>query len=142
MANDTANITTFEADVLGKKYVFNCREAITDQGLAHVCEDNSGRVSCVVWCNRPWEGFKFEAVLTWAIGKCPEEAREELGRVVLTGARESEEKRMEALLQEFRATYDTLSDGNKEIMKNYPWLQSEDDARRCLAFMKMLALFQ
>ena len=142
MAKNATNATTFKAEVFGQSYVFTCREVITRDGLTHVCRDNHKRTTRVVWGNRPWEGFKFEAVLKRAIAKCPRDTRPELERQVLTGAMKAEEERMDAVLKEFQKTYDSLSDHNKEIMKNYPMLQTEEDARRCIGFMKMLALFQ
>lgn len=67
-----ATATTFVADAFGKTYTFNCDETITAKGLTHVCSDGDGHVTQKVWGNRPWEGFKYEAVLRKAINKLPE----------------------------------------------------------------------
>ncbi len=53
-----------------------------------------------------------------------------------------EEKKWDDMLHEFEGLYARLSDRNKEIMLNYPLLETEEDAQRCMGFMKMLILFQ
>ncbi len=52
------------------------------------------------------------------------------------------EKRLDDLYNEFVRVYSGLSERGKEIMKDYPILYTEEDAVRCLGFMKVLALFQ
>lgn len=53
-----------------------------------------------------------------------------------------QEKRMDALYDDFVKVYSRLSERGKEIMLNYPMLYTEEDAVRCLGFMKVLVLFQ
>ena len=140
MATTTA--TTFTAEICGKSYNFVCSVVNGGKGLTHVCKDDDGRTTRVVWGGRTWENFEFATVLQRAFKKYPLEVRTALEMKILVQARQAEEKKADDLMAEFQTAYNGLSDRNKEVMRNYPLLNTPEDAHRCIGFMKMLALFQ
>ena len=125
-----ATATTFVADAFGKTYTFNCDETITAKGLTHVCSDGDGRVTQKVWGNRPWEGFKYEAV------------RPVLIQALIEAKKQTAQQEADTMLEDFQRLYDGLSPENKERMKRYPMLHTEADARICMGFMGLLTLMQ
>jgi len=140
MAN--TNATTFSAEAFGKTYSFTCSAYIGKNGLTHVCKDDEGRTTRKVWAGRTWEPFEFACVLQSAINKCPMKARPVLEARLIFDTQKAEEKKAEDMFSDFQAVYNKLDDENKALMREYPLLQTEEDARRCIGFMKMLALFQ
>lgn len=136
------NATTFSAEAFGKTYSFTCHAMIGKNGLTHVCKDDEGRTTRKVWEGRTWEPFEFACVLQAAIKKCPAKARPVLEARLIEGTRQAAEKKADDELAEFQAAYDKLDDRNKELMREYPLLQNEEDVQRCMGFMRLLALFQ
>lgn len=137
-----ATATTFVADAFGKTYTFNCDETITAKGLTHVCSDGDGHVTQKVWGNRPWEGFKYEAVLHKAINKLPEAVRPVLIQALIEAKKQTAQQEADTMLEDFQRLYDGLTPENKERMKRYPMLHTEADARICMGFMGLLTLMQ
>lgn len=136
MANSSA--TVFSAEALGKTYTFSC----TNGRGYYVCVDQDGRRTRHDYYNRPWESFRFESVLRKAIEKCPEAARPILESAILQKTAQEEHDRCEKELEAFKGLYDGLNDENKERMKRFPTLQSEEDVRACMGFMALMSLFQ
>ena len=135
--------SVFSASVNGREYTFTCRASIRKrEGLVHFCTDDMGRTTRVVWCNRTWEEWTFKTVLERAIDKCPREDRMGLYRAIIQKEGERVEKESAEMLQSFERLYSGLSPRNKEIMKNYPLIQTEEDARACMGLMGLLSLMQ
>ena len=138
MARTTRNYTRFEADVMGKHYEFKCWYTPG----SHHCEDQDGTRTRYTFGNRPWESFQYETVLSMAINKYPAEHRAELEEIILHRTREAEKKAADEQFERFKNLHAGLSDQNKELMKSYPTLESEEDVNLCMGFMGLLTLMQ
>ena len=134
----TSSATVFSAEVFGKTYTFKCTAAPG----SHTCVDQDGRKTRYSYGNRTWESFRFETVLSKAIAKCPADAQPILEAEILHKTASAEHERCEQEFASFKALYDGLNDENKERMKRFPTLQSEEDVRACMGFMALMSLFQ
>lgn len=138
------NVKWFSAKVNGKEYSFKCYTTWTRNGFCHtvVSWDYSTTDTKVSYLNRTWERFDYETALKRAIRKFPEGMQKELYDQIIEGKAAEEEKKAEAMLSSFEKLYNGLNDENKERMKNYPTIQTEDDARACMGLMGLMTLMQ
>ena len=134
----------FSATVNGKTYRFKGYTTDTRNGFCEtvVSLDYPITDTKQSWCNRSWQRFDYESALSKAIEKFPKEMRESLHAQLIERKSAEEHEKAEKDLATFKGLYDGLSPENKERMKSYPTLQSEDDMRACMGFMALLSLMQ
>ena len=144
MATRRYNYETFRAVVNGQEYTFTAYTTNTRSGFCHTVESNDLRLpdTKVSYCNRTWESFRYETALRGMIRKFPVPMQASLTAQLIEKKAVEETEKAEAMLDTFQGLYNGLNDENKARMANYPTLQSEDDARACMAFMGLLTLMQ
>ena len=138
------NIQWFSAKVNGMEFSFKCYTTDTRSGFCHtvVSCDYPTSDTKVSYLNRTWERFTYETALKRAISKFPRDMQDALTAQIIEGKAAEEEERAEAMFARFERLYNGLTPENKEKMKSYPEIRTEDDARACMAMMGLLTLIQ
>lgn len=145
MATKWYNEQRFFAEVNGRDYAFYCHTTYTRNGFCHTvetCVDGTFlRDTKVSYINRTWERFTYETALKSAIAKCPKGDQNGLRDIIIDRKAKSEHEEAEKFLSAFKSEYDSLSDHNKEFLKeNAPVMETQEDASRMLGIMKIMNL--
>ena len=142
MATKKYNIQYFSANVGGQEVEFKCYTTDTRNGFCHtaVCMYHDYTDTKISYWNRTWERFHYETVLSRAIDKFPKSMREELREQIIEKKYRKVHEECEAFLADFEKTYAELSDRNKEILRNGPEIQTEEQAQATLGIMKFMNL--
>lgn len=128
---------TFYATVNGNDYSFYAHTTSTRNGFCHtIWEFHSDITTKVSYINRTWESFCYETALSRAIEKCPKKDQEELKAILIDKTAKEEEERCNAFFNNFKSTYDSLSEKGKKSLENVE-IHSEEQAKGVLALMKM-----
>lgn len=140
MATKKYNHQYFTAKIDGKEIEFHCWTTDNPNGFCHYCNTWEYGNSRCIYYNRTWERFTYESVLLNAIDKFPKKMQEELRAQIIDRKNKEEEEKCNAFFEDFKKTYDGLSDKNKEILRNSPEIQTEEQAKGVLAVMKMMSI--
>lgn len=143
MATKWYDKQTFSANVNGIVYNFYAHTTDTRNGFCHTIQtyrDLSyyGTDTKVSYYNRTWESFTYETALKRAIEKCPKTDQKALTDILIHKKVQEEHEKCDAFLKKFEGEYNKLSPKNKEILKNSPTIQSEEQARGVLGVMTMM----
>lgn len=137
MATKKYNHEYFTATVGGQEIEFHCWTTNTRYGFCHTAECYGERTK-QSWCNRTWERFRYETVLSDAIDKFPKRMRAELREQIIDGKYREAKAEAEAFLGEFQSAYEKLSDANKKILAKSPAIQTEEQAKGVLSVMHLM----
>lgn len=142
MATKKYNVQRFDANVDGQEVAFRCYTTNTRNGFCHtaVCLYQDYTDTKLSYYNRTWERFDYETVLSRAIDKFPKSMQEELREQIIEGKYKKVHEECESFLADFEKTYAGLSDRNKEILRNGPEIQTEEQAQATLGIMKFMNL--
>lgn len=145
MAYKKYGYQSFESEVTGIIYDFECHSERTRYGFRHICEllidgEYAAHVSCAYY-NRTWERFTYESVLRKAIDKLPGAVAEALRAQIIDGTAEAEKKRCNAMLAAFETAYKAASPELKKALQNTE-IRSEDDAKFVTALCKADAILR
>lgn len=145
----------FKATVNNKEYIFTCYTQGTSYGFRHICTQGfNNTTDCkyirknilnkACYYNRTWECFRYETVLRGAIEKLAEsrEIKDKLKAILIDKKEQQLHQETEQFLKDFEKTYNSLSDKNKEILKNSPMIETEEQAQGVLGIMKMMSAFE
>lgn len=145
----------FTAKVNNTEYTFTCYTQNTSYGFRHICTESFNNTEEARWIkrdilnkccyyNRTWECFRYQTVLRGAIEKlnAPKQDKELLKTILIERKQIEAQEEAEAFVKDFKATYDSLSDKNKEILKNTPHLETQEQAENVLGVMKMMSAFE
>lgn len=141
-------------DSKGKQWVFTCYTQNTSYGFRHIATlgyNDTTNCSYIkkdilakcCYYNRTWECFRYETVLRKAIDNLStdKQTKEELKTILIDKKELEVRAETEAFLKDFEATYNSLSDTNKEILAKSPAITSEEQANAVLGVMKMMNAF-
>lgn len=140
MATKKYNHQYFTANIDGREISFHCWTTRNPNGFCHYCNTWEYGNSRHIYYNRTWERFEYESVLSSAIDKFPKSMQEELREQIIEGKYREEHEKCEAFMADFEKTYAGLSDRNKEILRNGPEIQTEEQAQATLGIMKFMNL--
>lgn len=155
MAYKLYNREVFQTEIDGKNYTFTCYTQGTSYGFRHICTAGFNNTSVCAYIkkdiiarcsyyNRTWECFKYQTVLRQAIGKLnvSKDIKERLQLVLIDRKEIEEHEKAEKFVKDFESIYNGLSDRNKEILKNSPMIETQEQAEGVLGVMKMMTAFQ
>lgn len=157
MAYKLRNREVFKVTVKNKEYVFTCYTQDTSYGFRHICCDEyNNTTECrliknaiVAKCsyyNRTWERFEYETVLAQAIKKSvKKEHYQEVYDVLIDKKAQKNSEECEKFLASFEKTWNSLSDKNKDHVKNGlgdNLITTQEQAEGVLGVMKMMSAFQ
>ena len=146
--------TVFSCEIKGRKYSFTCFGQDTRYGFRHVCFEGddiyypeyakSSLLNKCCYYNRTWECFQYQTVLHGAINKLDidEETKQALKTILIDRKEIEVKEEAEAWTKDFEATYNSLSDKNKEILKNTPHIETQEQAQGVLNTMKLMLAFE
>lgn len=145
----------FTAKVNGTEYNFTCYTQNTSYGFRHICTEGYNNteearyikrdiLNKCCYYNRTWECFRYQTVLRGAIEKlnAPTQDKELLKQILIERKQIEAHEEAETFVKDFEATYNNLSDKNKEILKNTPHLETQEQAENVLGVMKMMSAFE
>ena len=139
------NCQTFTAEVNGHEYTFNAYTTSTRNGFCHtICtfvfdgEFRNLTDTKVSYWNRTWERFEYESALSRAIEKCPKADETAMRDILIEHKAKKKHEECEAFLKSFESAYNKLSDKNKEILRNSPQIQTQEQAEGVLSVMHMM----
>ena len=139
------NCQTFTAEVNGHEYTFNAYTTSTRNGFCHtICtfvfdgEFRNLTDTKVSYWNRTWERFEYESALSRAIEKCPKADQKALRDILIEHKAKKKHEECEAFLKSFESADNKLSDKNKEILRNSPQIQTQEQAEGVLSVMHMM----
>lgn len=138
MATKKYNHEYFTATVGGQEIEFHCWTTSNRNGFCHYCYTERYGNSRCVYCNRTWERFRYESVLSEAIDKFPKRMRADLREQIIEGKYREAKAEAEAFLGEFQSAYEKLSDANKKILAKSPAIQTEEQAKGVLSVMHLM----
>lgn len=144
MATTRRNSTHFSANINGIEVSFVCYTTSTRYGFCHTAHCLSHDMTDTkVSCNRTWETFTYETVLSRAIDKLPKSLQEGAREQIIIGGKKKEEERADAMFNSFKKLHDGLTPENKERLANSGIeIHSEDDARAVMGLMGLMTLMQ
>ena len=147
MATKHYNTQYFTAKVNGEDVTFVCYTTHTRSGFCHTAHLTGWKYNIsdtkVSYCNRTYERFTYESVLSRAIDKLPPVLQKPVRDQIIDGKAAEEEQRVEAMFQSFKSLHDGLNEENKECLANSGIeIHDEADARAVMGLMGLMTLMQ
>lgn len=134
-----------ETRIETRHFVFDCagfsrgRNGFAHESILTDKETFESLYGVSKWVNRTWENHRFESACMDAICNLPEEKRE-LAKIELKAYFNGESKKLDEMLDSFKKNYDSLSDGQKEKLKNVT-VESPEQMKSVCALVNMMSVF-
>ena len=126
----------------GETIVINCYTTDTRNGFCHHAEsfiNGNWEHSRISYCNRTWESFEYESMLSKHIDKFPKAMRGELRAILIDKTAKEEHERCEKQLATFTKVFNSLSDKGKEIFKGTE-VHTEEEANTLTAMVGLASV--
>lgn len=137
--------TYFTKTIDGVERTIACWTSNTRDGFAHHARMSYGEKtisSKVEYLNRTWETFRYETVIDRLINRLPKDEQDKWRKVFIKGESEAEAERCDKWFNDFKDTFDGLSEESKQIVREKtPFIETKEQGDAVLAGMKMLSLF-
>ena len=145
MATKRYNCKDFTGKIDGCDRVIECWTTDTRNGFCHHARLEYGGyvyTKRVSYLNRTWERFDYETTLKSLIADLPKREQAKWTKVFIDGEAEAESERCDKWFNDFKDTFDNLSEESKQIVRDKtPLIETKGQADAVMAGMKMLSLF-
>ena len=134
-----------ETRIETKHFIFDCagfsrgRNGFAHESILTDKETYEEFYGVSKWVNRTWENHRYESACLDAIDSLPEEKRE-LAKIELHAYFNGESEKRNKELEIFKASYDSLSEEQKNALKGVT-VESEEQMRGVCALVNMMSIF-